>query len=86
MGEGREGGFTPDKPPSLGAPGSTSDGTGRPGVGLEKRCGRTPGGGMRSSVFRPGKSAHDPDRNSTQRLLFRNSCSLEISCYLVTWR
>ena len=39
MGEGREGRFTLDKPPSLGAAGSKADRTGRPRVGLEKRCG-----------------------------------------------
>lgn len=74
MGEGGEDRFTLDEPPSLGALGSKAERTGRPRVGLEKRCGRTLGGGMRSFVFRPGKSAHDPDRNSTN-----SGCCLEIA-------
>lgn len=74
VGEGGEGRFTLDEPPSLGAPGSKAERAGGPRVGLDKQCRRMLGGGMRGSIFRPGKSAHDPDRNSTN-----SGCCLEIA-------
>lgn len=86
MGEGREGRFTLDKPPSLGAAGSKSDRTGRPRVGLEKRCGERLGEECAALSSLLGSQHMIQTEIAQQRLLFRNSCSLEISCYLVTWR
>ena len=75
MGEGREGGFTPDKPMSLGAPGSKSYGTGRPGVGLEKRCGRTPGGGGECAAL----SSVLGSQHMIQTEIAHSDCCLEIA-------